>query len=336
MKLKPFSTATLVLVAGAWLASEANAATLFSRGAKWSYYKGNDHPSGGDLEWTEPEFDDSDWPSGASPIRYGDGNGGTVLGDMRNTYSTMFFRRTFTVANPAQISALDLLVDYDDGFVVWINGEQVLDVGGSANLSHDSFASISHESGNFETFALANPAQFLVDGKNQIAILGFNISLTSSDFMMNAELRSFKPDKSPPKVVSLNPPPGNVSLLREITVRFGEEVTGVDAGDLWLNGDPAVQLRGGNRSWTFTFAPGDFGEATLSWNPNHGIADTARPPNLMDAATAAATHQYRIVDDMPPTLVTILPPPGSTVRGLDRVRPFFTQSSEGRRVGHER
>ena len=166
MKLKPFSMATLVLVAGAWLASEVNAATLFSRGAKWSYYKGNDHPSGGDLEWTEPDFDDSDWPSGASPIRYGDGNGGTVIGDMRNTYSTMFFRRTFTVANPAQISALDLLVDYDDGFVVWINGEQVLDVGGSADLSHDSFASISHESGNFETFALDNPAQFLVDGKN--------------------------------------------------------------------------------------------------------------------------------------------------------------------------
>ena len=332
MKLKPFLTATLILGAGAWLASEVNAATLFSRGATWNYYKGNDHPSGGDLEWTESDFDDSAWPSGASPIRYGDGNGGTVLGDMRNTYSTMFFRRTFTVANPAQISALDLQVDYDDGFVVWINGEEVLNVGGAADLSHDSFASISHESGNFETFALDNPAQFLVDGINQIAIMGFNTNLTSSDFMMNAELRSFQPDKSPPKVASLNPPPGNVSLLREITVRFGEEVTGVDAGDLWLNGDPAVQLRGGNRSWTFTFAPGDFGEATLSWNPNHGIADTARPPNLMDAGAAAATHQYRIVDDMPPSLVTILPPPGSTVRWLDRVRLFFSEPIRGLEV----
>ena len=285
------------------------------------------------LEWTESDFDDSDWPSGASPIRYGDGNGGTVLGDMRNTYSTIFFRRTFTVTNPAQISALDLQVDYDDGFVVWINGEKVLNVGGAADLSHDSFASISHESGNFETFALDNPSQFLVDGINQIAIMGFNTNLTSSDFMMNAELRSFQPDKSPPKVVSLNPPPGNVSLLREITVRFGEEVTGVDASDLWLNGDPAVQLRGGNRSWTFTFAPGDFGEATLSWNPNHGIADTARPPNLMDAGAAAETHQYRIVDDMPPSLVTILPPPGSTVRWLDRVRLFFSEPIRRTRGG---
>ena len=116
MKLHPFLTATLILAAGAWLASDVNAATLFSRGATWNYYKGNDHPSGGDLEWTESDFDDSDWPSGASPIRYGDGNGGTVLGDMRNNYSTMFFRRIFTVANPAQISALDLHVDYDDGY----------------------------------------------------------------------------------------------------------------------------------------------------------------------------------------------------------------------------
>ena len=49
----------------------------------------------------------------------------------------------------------------------------------------------------------------------------------------------------------------------------------------------------------------------------------------MDAAAAAATHRYRIVDDMPPALTTILPPPGSTVRGLDRVRMFFSEPVRG-------
>ncbi|MEC8973909.1 MAG: chitobiase/beta-hexosaminidase C-terminal domain-containing protein, partial [Verrucomicrobiota bacterium] len=137
--------------------------------------------------------------------------------------------------------------------------------------------------------------------------------------------------KSPPTVVSIDPPPGNVSLLREVTVRFNEEVTGVDADDLWLNGDPAVELSGRKSTWTFTFAPGDFGEATLSWNPAHGIADTARPPNPMDADTAA-TLRYRIVDDMPPTLATVLPPPGSTVRGLNRVRLFFSEPIRGLEV----
>ena len=328
MRFTLFALAVLVFVACAG----ARAETLFESGAKWSYYKGNEHPSGGDLEWTEPDFDDSDWLSGDTPIRYGDGNGGTVLSDMRYTYSTVFFRRTFNVAKGAEVSALDLLVNYDDGFVVWINGEEVLDVGGATDLSHDSFASVSHESGNFETFALANPARYLVDGKNLIAVMGFNINLTSSDFMMDAELRSFRPDKSPPTVVSIDPPPGNVSLLREVTVRFNEEVTGVDADDLWLNGDPAVELSGRKSTWTFTFAPGDFGEATLSWNPAHGIADTARPPNPMDADTAATTLLYRIVDDMPPTLATVLPPPGSTVRGLNRVRLFFSEPIRGLEV----
>ncbi|MED5382316.1 MAG: hypothetical protein VYC47_07065, partial [Verrucomicrobiota bacterium] len=208
MRLKPFALTALALVAAAGFGREGNAETLFESGAKWSYYRGNDHPSGGDLEWAEPDFDDSDWPSGDTPIRYGDGNGGTVLADMRNTYSTVFFRRTFNVAKAAQVSALDLLVNYDDGFMVWINGEPVLDVGGSADLSHDSFASVGHESGNFETFALANPSQYLVDGENLIAVMGFNINLTSSDFMMDAELRSYRPDKSPPKVASIDPPPG--------------------------------------------------------------------------------------------------------------------------------
>ena len=57
--------------------------------------------------------------------------------------------------------------------------------------------------------------------------------------------------------------------------------------------------------------------------------DVARPPNAMDAAAAAAAHRYRIVDDMPPALITILPPPGSTVRGLDRVRLFFSEPVRG-------
>ena len=63
MRFTLFALAVLVFVACAG----ARAETLFESGAKWSYYKGNEHPSGGDLEWTEPDFDDSDWPSGDTP-----------------------------------------------------------------------------------------------------------------------------------------------------------------------------------------------------------------------------------------------------------------------------
>ena len=91
----------------------------------------------------------------------------------------------------------------------------------------------------------------------------------------------------------------------------------MDADDLWLNGVRGA-LRGGSTLWTFTFAPGNFHEATLSWNPTtaswtwRGHPTRWMPPPL---------YRYRIVDDMPPALTTILPP-GSTVRGLDQVRLF--------------
>ena len=79
MKRQLFVLATLACVVGAGFVHSAHAGTIFKRGAKWNYYKGNDHPSGGDLEWTEAEFDDSDWENGPSPFRYGDGSGGTPL-----------------------------------------------------------------------------------------------------------------------------------------------------------------------------------------------------------------------------------------------------------------
>ena len=125
------------------------------------------------------------------------------LNDMRNKYTTMFFRKTFTVANPDNISEMDFIIDYDDGFTVWINEEEVLNVGGPANPDYDSVATVGHESGTFETFAIQDPASFLTKGKNVIAIMGFNVGMTSSDFMMNAELRTFQRTSRHPRWLRL-------------------------------------------------------------------------------------------------------------------------------------
>ncbi len=311
----------------------AYASEIFSRGSKWNYYKGNDHPSGGDLEWTELEFDDSDWLNGKSPFRYGDGSGGTLLSDMPNQYTTVFFRKFFTVPNPKDISELDLIIDYDDGFIVWINGEEVLNVGGVDDPDYDSLATVGHESGTFETFALQDPGSFLIKGQNVISIMGLNVGMNSSDFLMNSELQSFQSDKISPKILSIDPPPGEVDSLREVTIRFNEEVDGIDADDLWLNGKPADTLKGGRALWTFIFEQGNFKDAILSWNPDHGIVDTARPPNKLDVVAAAETHQYSIIDNMPPTLTTVLPPQGSTVSVLDRIRIFFSEPVRGLDLG---
>jgi hypothetical protein len=60
---------------------------------------------------------------------------------MRNSYSTYFLRRHFSVDAVALMEGLELNIDYDDGFVVWLNGVEVLRVNAPETLALNGFAS---------------------------------------------------------------------------------------------------------------------------------------------------------------------------------------------------
>jgi len=95
------------------------------------------------------------------------------------------------------------------------------------------------------------------------------------------------PDTTPPEVVSITPPPAAVvRALREITIRFSEEVTGVDASDLLVAGSPALAVSGsGEGPYTFSFNDPGTGEVTVGWSPDHGITDLAETPNLFSGGS---------------------------------------------------
>ena len=112
----------LVMVAGV---SSARSATLIPTEATWSYWPGKEAPSLQAPFWVGANFSDANWQEGPAPFRYGDGEGGTLIEGMQNTYATFFIRRSFQVATPDQIGALTLNIDYDDGFALWINGRRV-------------------------------------------------------------------------------------------------------------------------------------------------------------------------------------------------------------------
>ncbi|HZN03340.1 MAG TPA: hypothetical protein VFD06_07100, partial [Candidatus Polarisedimenticolia bacterium] len=126
MKLR---IAGLLMLAGLALASASGIVPLAGesplpivRGDAWKYLKGTAEPP---AAWNTSGFDDSAWLTGASGIGYGDNDDATVLSDMSNTYSTVYMRRLFDVPNPAALTGLEMRVDYDDGFVAWINGVEV-------------------------------------------------------------------------------------------------------------------------------------------------------------------------------------------------------------------
>jgi hypothetical protein len=78
-----------------------------------------------------PSYNDSAWPSGPAELGYGDVPEGrpeaTVLccANAASKFITYYFRRTFTVADPALFPSLNARLLRDDGAVVYLNGLEV-------------------------------------------------------------------------------------------------------------------------------------------------------------------------------------------------------------------
>jgi hypothetical protein len=171
-----------------------HAGALISEGDDWRYYKGNTHPPGA---WNQVGFDDSGW-GGPAPSGFGyeDGDDATLLEDMpTDPYASVFIRKTFVMANTAAVTHLTLAVDYDDGFVAYINGAEVWRQnmpGGTitnttlASGGHDCSRSDDSTSNDKEFFSLSTAS--LVNGTNVLAVSGHNSTLGSSDFSLIVEL----------------------------------------------------------------------------------------------------------------------------------------------------
>ncbi len=108
---------------------------------------------------------------------------------MRNSYKTVYTRKTFNVSNASSVTGMTLMMDWDDGFVAYINGVEVARANMPAGTpDYDTNASGGHEAGILETFDLSPYTGNLVTGTNVLSIEGHNRSMGSSDFSMIPEL----------------------------------------------------------------------------------------------------------------------------------------------------
>lgn len=163
----------------------------FTYQSEYSYLKGKDAASI-PVTWMNPGFDYSGWTRGNAPFRYGNGTGGTEIADMQNSYTTIYLRSVFTCSEKDQIKELKITSDYDDGFIIWINGSVALRDNAPATPAWNSTAPLNHESGTGVTFTVSAGSLNLVDGINYIAVQGFNVSLTSTDFYLDIEIHAEK------------------------------------------------------------------------------------------------------------------------------------------------
>lgn len=171
-------------------------------GPGWRWRPGTSEASSPITAWTEVEFvEDNTWTTQSMPIGFG-GVGTQVfnpaISGMVGQYTSVFIRNDFEIAEGEVPQEILLRYLLDDGFVVYINGQEVFRRNmnpGQATIS-DVASGNGAETTWFEETITAGAAR-LREGTNVIAIHGFNGALASNDFGVNVELIRPAPDSVP-------------------------------------------------------------------------------------------------------------------------------------------
>lgn len=147
----------------------------------WSYTL----PNAAIPNWNTTAFDASGWSQGKTSIGYGDGDDST---DIIGPATTIYARINFNITNVNDIVKTIFDIDYDDGFVAYLNGVEIAREGlAGTPPSFDELAA-DHEAqlyqgGNLSSYDLDMSiiSNFLQNGTNVLAVEIHNASASSSD-----------------------------------------------------------------------------------------------------------------------------------------------------------
>ena len=157
---------------------------IIEKGADWQYLAGT-HPDG---SWTKLDYKDDNWKTAQAGFGYRDDDIKTTLSNMRNRYSVVYIRRLFNLPEPDKLSELGLVVKYDDAFVAYLNGREILRVGVISGSGPSASGVAKHEAYSWEYFKIDNHTTFLREGTNVLAIEGHNEKASSNDFCLHPYL----------------------------------------------------------------------------------------------------------------------------------------------------
>ncbi len=158
--------------------------TVIDWGDVWRYRVNLDAPPEG---WRELSFDAAGWDEGPTGIGYGDGDDATEVPPC----ISVSLRRTFTVADPSAVRSIILHVDYDDAFVAWLNGAEIVrdNIWSDGPPPWDQPAAdwreaLIYQGGDPETFIMNWAIGLLRAGPNVLAIQVHNVDVGSSDMSL--------------------------------------------------------------------------------------------------------------------------------------------------------
>lgn len=144
-------------------------------------------------------YDDSSWRAGVGGVGYERAGGyesliaTDVCEDLYGVNTTCCVRIPFACEDdPCGYETMTLRMRYDDGFVAYLNGVEIVRVLFTGVPRWDSHADGGHEAQGLQSFDVSPYLALLQPGENLLAIQGLNASSTSSDFLISAELSAAK------------------------------------------------------------------------------------------------------------------------------------------------
>ena len=159
--------------------------TVISDAQQWQYIVPNVNTS---ATWNQASFDASTWLVGTGGFGFGDNDDGTII---PNGSVSVYMRKSFNITDINALTKIIFHMDYDDGFIAYINGVEIArnnlgTVGQPA--AFNLLASASHEAQLYQNGLpdqfIFNPAQFasfLLQGTNVICVEVHNQTATGVD-----------------------------------------------------------------------------------------------------------------------------------------------------------
>jgi uncharacterized repeat protein (TIGR02543 family) len=158
--------------------------TIVNRGANFSYRANETAPP---VDWHLPSFDAYDWSEGPSGFGFQDGDDNTILPQCISAS----LRHKFIVDNLSETSLMVLHVDYDDAFIVWLNGQEIIreNLSPEGDVAWDAPANFDVEA---QMYFGEPPARYvfsteeipLQEGQNLLCIEVHNVNSTSPDLSL--------------------------------------------------------------------------------------------------------------------------------------------------------
>lgn len=179
--------------------------------------------NGWGLNWAELGFNDSAWTNGVSGLGYDRQTIGVnflpliglnVETMMYNTNQTVYARLPFTIQDPLELVGLTLRMRFEDGFIAYLNGQEIARSNAPANATWNSGAlgpRTDTAATNVLDFDVSAFRGSLQAGNNVLAFHALNNPVNSPDLLLLPELLGVTANGSPQPRYFPTPTPGRAN-----------------------------------------------------------------------------------------------------------------------------